>query len=91
MFKRFLSCKSCKCDIKIKKIYQDLNVRVIPLTINKDDGRLRGEERHLEAGALSDGPTQKDIQTIDKEINKKMKTIIDINNELIYNRINKCD
>lgn len=74
MFKRFLSCKSCKCDIKIKKIYQDLNVRVIPLTINKDDG-----------------PTQKDIQTIDKEINKKMKTIIDINNELIYNRINKCD
>jgi hypothetical protein len=37
MFKRFLSCKPCKCDIKIKKIYQDLNVRVIPLTINKDD------------------------------------------------------
>lgn len=76
MFKRFLSCKPCKCDIEIKKIYQDLNVRIIPVTIKKDDGKY---------------PTQKDIHTIDKEINKKMKTIIDINNELIYNKQNKCD
>jgi len=35
-----------------------------------------------------EGPSQKDIEHIDKEINKKVKMIIDINNDLIYKKEN---
>jgi hypothetical protein len=35
-----------------------------------------------------EGPSQKDIEHIDKEINKKVQMIIDINNDLIYKKEN---
>lgn len=64
MLKRFY----CSCDKQIKKIFNDLNVKVVSINIKKDER-----------------PTQKDIESIDKEINKKVKMIINTNNDLIYN------